>query len=143
MSKLKNPMSPGEVLVELYLKPMNKNMTEFSQILDIHRTTISRIIKGTTRISPRTALKLATVFNTTPNYWMNLQTNYDLFIEKQKGDIINKPFKIRISPRTALKLAKEFNTAPNYWMNLQADHDIYKERPKVDLSKLKPLEIVQ
>ena len=97
MCKLENPMSPGEVLVELYLKPLNKNVNEFSQILDINRTTISRIIKGPTRISPR----------------------------------------------TALQLAKEFNTAPNYWMNLQADHEIYKEIQKVDLSNLKPLELVQ
>ena len=105
MSKLENPMSPGEVLDELYLKPMNKNMTEFSQMLDIHRTTISRIIKGTIRISPRTALKLAKVFNTTPNCWVNLQTNYDLFKEKQKVDALNKPFEIRISPRTPPNLS--------------------------------------
>lgn len=78
MSLLEEPMHPGEVLKELYLVPLDLRAMAFAQRLGVPRTRIERLIKGTTGITPDTALRFARVFNTTSAYWMNLQTNYDM-----------------------------------------------------------------
>ena len=78
MSLLKEPMHPGEVLKELYLDPMDIGAIAFARRLGVPRTRIERLVKGVTSVTPDTALRLARVFNTTPAYWMNMQTNYDM-----------------------------------------------------------------
>lgn len=78
MSVLKNPMHPGQVLNELYLKPLEVSAINLSRRLNVPRTRIERLVAGTTGVTPDTALRLARAFNTTPSYWMNLQTNYDM-----------------------------------------------------------------
>jgi addiction module HigA family antidote len=69
---------PGDVLNELYLKPLNMKAGSLASKLNVPRTRIERIVKGTTPITPDTALRLSRFFSTTPQYWLNLQTNYDL-----------------------------------------------------------------
>ena len=80
MSLLKEPMHPGEVLKELYLDPLDMGAIAFARRLDVPRTRIERLVKGVTSVTPDTALRLARAFNTTPAYWMNMQTNYDMSI---------------------------------------------------------------
>jgi addiction module HigA family antidote len=77
MSLLEDTMHPGEVLKELYLDPLEVGAIAFARRLGVPRTRIERLIKGTTGISPDTALRLARVLNTTPAYWVNLQAQYD------------------------------------------------------------------
>lgn len=77
MRNFKDPMHPGEVLKELYLDPLEMEAIAFAQRLGVPRTRIERLIKGTTAITPDTALRLARVLNTTPDYWVNLQAQYD------------------------------------------------------------------
>ena len=77
MSALEEPMHPGEVLKELYLDPLEIGAIAFARRLGVPRTRIERLIKGTTGITPDTALRLARAFNTTPAYWVNLQAQYD------------------------------------------------------------------
>ena len=78
MSLLHDPMHPGEVLKGLYLDPLEVGVIAFARRLGVPRTRIERLIKGTTGITPDTALRLARAFNTTATYWVNLQTNYDM-----------------------------------------------------------------
>lgn len=78
MSLLKAPMHPGAVLKELYLDPMNISMIAFARRLNVPRTRIERLVKGTTNMTPDTALRLARALGTTPTYWMNMQTNFDM-----------------------------------------------------------------
>lgn len=78
MSLLKNPLHPGDVLKELYLDPLGLSAIAFAKVLDVPRTRIERLIKGVTGVTPDTALRLARAFNTSPAYWMNMQTNYDM-----------------------------------------------------------------
>ena len=78
MSLLAEPMHPGEVLKELYLDPLDMGAISFARRLDVPRTRIERLVKGVTSMTPDTALRLAQAFNTTPAYWMNMQTNYDM-----------------------------------------------------------------
>jgi len=77
MSLLEAPMHPGEVLKELYLDPLDMGAIALARRLDVPRTRIERLVKGVTNMTPDTALRLARAFNTTPAYWMNMQTNYD------------------------------------------------------------------
>jgi antitoxin HigA-1 len=78
MSLLISPLHPGEVLKELYLIPLEVGAIALANRLGVPRTRIERLVKGTTSMTPDTALRLARAFNTTPNYWMNMQVNYDM-----------------------------------------------------------------
>ena len=87
MSLLEEPMHPGEVLKELYLDPLDMGTIAFARRLNVPRTRIERLVKGVTSMTPDTALRLARVFNTTPSYWMNMQTNYDMAVASKKVDV--------------------------------------------------------
>jgi len=87
MSLLKEPMHPGEVLKELYLDPLDMGAIAFARRLDVPRTRIERLVKGVTSVTPDTALRLARAFNTTPAYWMNMQTNYDMSAASKVVDV--------------------------------------------------------
>ena len=87
MSLHEAPMHPGEVLKELYLDPLEMGAIAFARRLDVPRTRIERLIKGVTGMTPDTALRLARAFNTTPAYWMNMQTNYDMSVASKVIDV--------------------------------------------------------
>jgi antitoxin HigA-1 len=87
MSPLQEPMHPGEVLKELYLDPLDMGAIAFARRLDVPRTRIERLVKGVTSVTPDTALRLARAFNTTPAYWMNMQTNYDMSVASKVVDV--------------------------------------------------------
>ena len=87
MSLLKEPMHPGEVLKELYLDPLDMGAITFARRLDVPRTRIERLVKGVTGVTPDTALRLARAFNTTPAYWVNMQTNYDMSVASKVVDV--------------------------------------------------------
>ena len=78
-----DPAHPGEILLEFYLQPLNLNVTAAAEKLLITRPNLSAIINGKAGISAAMALKLAKAFKTTPQYWLNLQANYDLWIASQ------------------------------------------------------------
>ena len=59
MSLLENPMHPGEVLAELYLSPLSMSAIALANHLHVPRTRIERLIKGTTSMTPDTALRLS------------------------------------------------------------------------------------
>lgn len=87
MILLEEPMHPGEVLKELYLDPLAMGAIAFARRLNVPRTRIERLIKGTTGITPDTALRLARVLSTTPAYWVNLQTNYNMTLAAKEIDV--------------------------------------------------------
>lgn len=87
MSLFEEPMHPGEVLKERYLDPLDKGKIAFARLMAVPRTRIERLIKGTTGITPDTALRLARVFNSAPPYWMNLQTNYEMAVAAKEIDV--------------------------------------------------------
>lgn len=87
MNILEDPMHPGKVLKELYLDPLGIGAIAFARRLGVPRTRIERLIKGTTGITPDTALRFARAFNTTPVYWMSLQTNYDMATTVKEIDV--------------------------------------------------------
>jgi len=81
MHNLLPPIHPGEMLRELYLEPLGMSAGALAKRLRVPRTRIERVVNELTPITPDTALRLAKFFQTTPQYWMNMQTTYDLKVE--------------------------------------------------------------
>ncbi len=82
-----NPPHPGEIIKEMHLKPMNLTITRLAKDLSVSRKAISDLVNGHASISPEMALRLAKAFHTTPELWVNLQTQYDLWIASQGIDL--------------------------------------------------------
>ena len=80
MRKMKRqPTHPGKIIKEDYLEPLAITITEMANTLGISRKTLSKIINERAAITPDMSLRLARAFDTTPDFWMNLQKNYDLW----------------------------------------------------------------
>jgi len=78
MSLLAFAIHPGEILSELFLKPLEMSAGALAKRLDVPRTRIERIVKGETALTADTALRLSAFFGNTPEFWLNLQRAYDL-----------------------------------------------------------------
>lgn len=76
--EMKNPPHPGEILNELYIKENGLSISKTATTIGISRQSLSELVNGRNGITAQTALRLAKAFNTSPRYWMNLQTVYDL-----------------------------------------------------------------
>jgi len=80
MNRIKRkPTHPGKIIQEDYLKPLSLTITEIAATLEVSRKTLSKIINERGAITPDMSLRLARAFDTTPELWMNLQKNYDLW----------------------------------------------------------------
>ena len=84
---LKNPSHPGEVLEELYLKPLGMSSIGLAKRLNVPRTRIERLVRGETSLSVDTAMRLARLFGNTPEFWMNLQRAYDIAQARETVDL--------------------------------------------------------
>ncbi len=80
MSKPLTPIPPGEILLEEFLRPLGISQNKLARDLDVPVARINGIIKAKRGISADTALRLATYFETTAEFWLNLQIRYDLKI---------------------------------------------------------------
>ena len=87
MPLLVNPSHPGEVLEELYLVPLGLSAIALAKRIHVPRTRIERLVKGDTALSADTAMRLAKLFGTTPEYWMNLQRAWDLALARETIDV--------------------------------------------------------
>ena len=79
------PVHPGEILVEEFMKPSIPpiNANTLARALDVPANRITAIIKGQRGITGDTAVRLATFFSTTAEFWMNLQKSYELRLAEQ------------------------------------------------------------
>lgn len=80
-----NPPHPGEVLRDLCLEPLGLTITDAAAALGVSRKTLSAILNGRAGISPEMALRLSIAFNTTPESWLNQQSQYDLWVARQES----------------------------------------------------------
>ena len=87
MTLMTNPSHPGEVLAELYLKPIDMSAIVLAKRLKVPRTRIERLVKGETSLTVDTAMRLARFFGNTPEFWMNLQRAYDLARARETVDL--------------------------------------------------------
>ena len=81
--QMHNPPHPGEIIRELCLEPLELSVAEAAEGLGVSRKTLSAILNGHAGISPEMALRLSMAFDTTPDSWLNQQTQYDLWTAKR------------------------------------------------------------
>ena len=79
------PVHPGEILREELMKPHGISINALALELHVPITRISEIVNERRGITADTALRLARYFNTTPDFWMNLQQNYELTLARLKS----------------------------------------------------------
>jgi addiction module HigA family antidote len=81
------PIHPGEILLEEFLRPMNLSQYRLARSLSVPPRRINEIVHGKRGITADTALRLSRFFGTSERFWLNLQTRYDLEVEKDRlGD---------------------------------------------------------
>src|ERR1700682_5055105 len=93
------PPHPGETILQEFLKPKHLTQRELANAIHAHYQRVNELVNGQRYINPRTALRLAKFFGTTPDYWMNLQTQWDLYHAADQDKAVLK--KIRTYKPTA------------------------------------------
>lgn len=74
-----NPPHPGEIIRELCLEPLGLSVTDAAKSLGVTRKALSELLNGKSGISPSMALRLAIAFDTSPESWLNMQQQHDLY----------------------------------------------------------------
>ena len=87
MTLMENPSHPGEVLAELYLKPLGMSAITLAGRLNVPRTRIERLVKGKTALTIDTAMRLSKFFGNTAEFWVNLQRAHDLARARKAADL--------------------------------------------------------
>lgn len=82
--ELLDPIHPGEILLEEFLKPMNISQKRLAQDLNVTTEKIKKIIHEKQGITADIALRLSRYFGMSERFWMNLQTRYDIEVEKDR-----------------------------------------------------------
>ena len=80
-----NPCHPGEILWEEYLNPLNISITKFAKQIGVSRKVLSDVVNEKAGISPVMSLRLSKALNKSPQFWLTMQMNYDLFRVQQKS----------------------------------------------------------
>ncbi len=89
MVKKMQPVHPGEILQEEFMKPLEISQNQLARDLDVSPRRINEIVNSKRAITADTALRLARHFDTSPRFWLNLQTRYELECARdESGDEI-------------------------------------------------------
>jgi addiction module HigA family antidote len=80
------PTHPGGILKRQYIEPLSLTISELANMLGVSRKTLSKIVNEHGSITPDMALRLSKAFKTTPELWLNLQQNYDLWQASHTSD---------------------------------------------------------
>lgn len=91
------PVHPGEVLLEEFLKPFGLSQNPLALKIGVPPRRINEIVLGKRRIAAETALRLARYFDTTPQFWLALQADYDLDVaEDELGERLDREVHSRV-----------------------------------------------
>ncbi len=92
------PVHPGEVLFEEFMRPHGISQYRLAKDLAVHPRRINQIVHGKRSITADTALRLSRHFGTTERFWLNLQSGYDLEVEKDRlGDRLEKDVRVLVN----------------------------------------------
>jgi addiction module HigA family antidote len=95
-SKLLANITPGEILEEDFLKPLGLTQYRLAKDISVPPRRINEIVKGQRAVTADTALRLGKYFGVSPQFWLNLQTHYDLEVEQEKlGNRLDQEVKPR------------------------------------------------
>ena len=78
------PIHPGEILFEEYMKPLGLSQYRLAKDISVSARRVNEIVHGKRAITANTALRLARYFGTSDRFWLNLQTRYDLEVQKER-----------------------------------------------------------
>jgi addiction module HigA family antidote len=84
-----NPPHPGEFIADVYMQPFGYSCRFVAKQLDVSASTLNRILKGQSAITPEMALRLSKALGRTPESWLALQDNYNLWQAKQHVNLDN------------------------------------------------------
>lgn len=101
----RQPSHPGEILYALYMEPLGLTITNLASRLGVSRNTLSSLIHGRSSISMDMAMRLSKAFCTTPETWLNMQRNVDIWKIIHQDE---RPWE-HIQPISNVKLAEEAN----------------------------------
>ena len=98
-NKLLDPITPGEILREDFMEPLDISINQLARDLSVPPNRVSEIVNGKRGITADTALRLQRYFGIEAQFWMNLQTEYDLRMMKRKiwSDIERRIIPIKAS----------------------------------------------
>lgn len=82
-----NPPHPGEFITDIYLEPNGISGRELAEKLRVAPSTLSRVLKGTSRVTPEMALRPSVALGRSPESWLAMQDAYDLWIARQHVDL--------------------------------------------------------
>jgi antitoxin HigA-1 len=83
--KMHNPPHPGEVIEGLYLEPFNVSARAIATQLGVSPSTFARVVAGKSSVSPDMAIRLSKVLGRSPESWLQLQINHDLWMAEQQN----------------------------------------------------------
>jgi antitoxin HigA-1 len=96
MTKRLDPIHPGEILSEEFMKPLGISINRLARDLNVPPNRIHGVVHGTRSITADTALRMGTYFGVSPETWLNLQAEYDLRIARRtSGEEITKTVRRR------------------------------------------------
>ena len=97
-NKLVADITPGEILAEEFLKPMGISQYRLARDIGVPPRRINEVVKGQRAITADTALRLGRYFRMSPQFWLNLQTHYDLEREQERlGQRLEREVKLRVA----------------------------------------------
>jgi addiction module HigA family antidote len=85
------PVHPGKILREEYMEPLGLTAYSLAKTLRTSRARIERLSRAQVPVTVDTALRLGRFFRTTPDFWMNLQTTYDLTVAEKDASLADIP----------------------------------------------------
>jgi addiction module HigA family antidote len=91
-----NPLHPGEFIIQVYLEPNTLRGRELAGELGVAASTLNHILTGTSRVSPEMALRLSKALGRSPESWLAMQYNHDLWHAKQHVKL-GKVGKVRLT----------------------------------------------
>lgn len=82
---IRRPTHPGNIIKEDYLLPLSITIKDMADTLGVSRKTLSKIINERGAVTPDMALRLSRAFDTTPDFWLSLQKNFDLWYAEKES----------------------------------------------------------
>ena len=91
------PIHPGEILLEEFLKPLDISQYRLAKDINVDPRRVNAIVNGKRSITADTALRLSRYFGTSERFWLNLQAHYDLEVQKDElGERLKREVKAHI-----------------------------------------------
>ena len=87
MEMMTDPCHPGEILKHEFLEPLGISALGLAKVTGVPRTRIERLVRGQTSVTPDTALRLAKALRTTPEFWITMQSNFDMMSARKMVDV--------------------------------------------------------